>query len=582
MKKLFALLLVLSLMLSLPLTVSADGGRETECGNVMLTVTGCSTTPGADGAPRLTLFLSAGNKNDAPREISAEGCVIGPCELPVNLSLSLDAWESREAALVIPLTALSFFDMSDFSTDYIRLRLSVSDPEGASDAAAPLTLRIGELPKIEKRETSENELFRRFGARIVTLGANWDGRIYTAWFLFENNNDFPLHLNGSAEGAVFDGCTAQPHSGRVFRADIPADTQPDGRAFTLHCALTGLADGAEKPPVDMASFRAEMTARETDDGWTAASGTVESENSQSYIARVGMRDFRYDECLPIFEIDPDEPVLPARDSGLVSLACCGGYEVLAGSERAEGTRAILPLTLRSFTGEALSLRVEANGNAVSLPCLTAEALKCPANGSAEADFAFDAGGLAYTDLAGEESLRHGFALTVGPASEPAKSYGTHPADRECAVSRIETLEPCDFEETSVGALSVRLLGLDLTDGLSVWLRVKNESDREQRLAEARVEGMLNSDVVSFVNSGSTIPGEADCLVLLRAALFSEDGAADPFAYRLPALSELNTLKLRLGTEEEACNLSVMFQHNGNIMLANASIMNAELPAQPEE
>ena len=77
MKKLFALLLVLSLLLSLPLSVSADGGRETECGNVMLTVTGCCTTPGADGAPRLTLFLSAGNKNDAPREINAEGCVIG-------------------------------------------------------------------------------------------------------------------------------------------------------------------------------------------------------------------------------------------------------------------------------------------------------------------------------------------------------------------------------------------------------------------------------------------------------------------------------------------------------------------------
>ena len=97
-----------------------------------------------------------------------------------------------------------------------------------------------------------------------------------------------------------------------------------------------------------------------------------------------------------------------------------------------------------------------------------------------------------------------------------------------------------------------------------------------------MEGMLNSGVVSFVNSGSTIPAGADCLVLLRAAVFSEDGAADPFAFQLPALSELNTLKLRLGPERDACNLTIMFQHNGNIMLASASVTNAALPEEPEE
>lgn len=581
MKKLLALLLILSLLCSLPLTAEADG-RQTECDNVMLTVTGCCLTPGADGAPRLTLFLSAGNKNDTPREVRADGCVVGPCELPVNLSLTLDAWESREAALVIPLAALSFFDLSDFSTDGIRLRLSVSKADGVSVAASPLDLRVGQLPKIEERKRSEDELFRRFGARVITLGANWDGLYYTAWFLFENNNEFSLTLDGSAEGAVFAGCTVQPHSSRAFRVDIPADSKPEGCDFSLRCTLTGYADGPEKPPVNMASFRAEMTAQETDTGWTAALGSVESENSQSYIARVGMRDFQYDACSLAFEIDPDAPELAARDSGLVSLACCGGYEVLAGNERAEGTRAVLPLTLRSFTGEALSLRVEAKDSAVSLPCLTAEALKCAASGSAKADFVFDALGLAYTELAGEENLRHGFALTVGPASDLSKRYGTHLADRECTVGRIEPIEPCDFEETGVGALTVRLLGLDLTDGLSVWLRVKNDSDEPQPFGDTRMEGMLNSGVVSFVNSGSVIPAGADCLVLLRAAAFSGDGTADPFAFHLPALSELNTLKLRLGSGEDACNLTIMFQHNGNIMLASASTVNAALPEETEE
>lgn len=575
MKKILALLLILSLLLSLSVTASAADGRSTECGNVMLTVTGCCMTPGADGAPRLTLFLSAGNKNDSPREVHAEGCIIGPCELPVNLSLTLDAWESRETMLVIPLAALKFFDLSGFDLDYIRLRLSVSAPGGAVIPAGPLTLHTGALPKPERQESAEDELFARFGARIRALGTDYDGRFSTAWFLLENNNDFPLRLAGSAEGTVFAGCTAQPHTRLVFRLDFPADASAAAHSFVLRCALTGYADGTEKPPVNMASFRATLTLTE---GTITVDG-VESENDQSYIARVGLRDFNYDECLPIFEIDPDAPVLPARESGLVSLACCGGYEVLAGVERMEGTRTVLPLTLRSFTGEALTLRVSPNADALSLPCVTADALEAPANGSAAADFIFDATGLAYTPFAGTKDLVHGFTLNVGPAADPGRVYGAHPAEGVCAADKIEALQPCEFDEATAGGLRIQLLGLDLTDGLSVWLRVRNDSDTALSCGDARTEGMLNSSVVSFVNSGSQIPAGADCLVLLRAAEFDEDGTADPFAYLLPPLSELNTLKFRLGPGEDACSVTVMFQHNGNIMLASASVANVEIPEE---
>lgn len=575
MKKIPALLLILSLLLSLSVTASAADERSTECDNVMLTVTGCSMTPGADGAPRLTLFLSAGNKNDSPREVHAEGCVVGPCELPVNLSLTLDAWESRETMLVIPLAALKFFDLSGFDLDYIRLRFSVSAPDGTVIPAMPLTLHTGEIPKPERQEGEAEELFSRFGARILALGTDYDGRFSTAWFLLENNNDFPLTLDGSADGAAFAGCTAQPHTRLVFRLDFPADASAAAHSFTLRCSLTGYADGTEKPPVDMASFRATLTLTE---GTITVDG-VESENDQSYIARMGLRNFSYDECLPIFEVDPDAPVLPVRESGLVSLACCGGYEVLAGAERMEGTRSVLPLTLRSFTGEALTLRVSPNADALSLPCLTADALKAPANGSAAADFVFDASGLAYTPFAGTKDLVHGFTLSVGPASDPGHAYGAHPAEGACAAEKIEALQPCEFDEAAAGGLRIRLLGLDLSDGLSVWLRVRNESDRVLSCGDARTEGMLNSSVVSFVNSGSRIPAGADCLVLLRAAEFDEDGTADPFAYHLPALSELNTLKLRLGPGEDACSVTVMFQHNGNIMLASASVANVEMPEE---
>ena len=575
MKKILALLLILSLLLSLSVTASAADERSTECDNVMLTVTGCCTTPGADGAPRLTLFLSAGNKNDSPREVHADGCVVGPCELPVNLSLTLDAWESRETMLVIPLAALKFFDLSGFLLDYIRLRMSVSGADGTVALAAPLTLHTGELPKPERQTGTEDELFARFGARVLALGADFDGRFSTAWFLLENNNDFPLHLAGSAEGALFTGCMARPHTRLVFRLDFPADASAGGRSFTLRCSLTGYADGTEKPPVDMASFRAELTLKE---GMITVDG-VESENDQSYIARVGLRNFNYDECLPLFEVDPDAPVLPVRESGLVSLACCGGYEVLAGEERMEGTRTVLPLTLRSFTGEALTLSVSPNADALSLPCLTADALKAPANGSAAADFVFDASGLAYTPFAGTEDLGYGFTLNVGPASDPGRAYGTHPAEGVCAADKIEALQPCEFDEAAAGGLRIQLLGLDLSDGLSVWLRVRNDSDSALSCGDARTEGMLNSSVVSFVNSGSRIPAGADCLVLLRAAEFDEDGTADPFAYHLPALSELNTLKLRLGPEEDACSVTVMFQHNGNIMLASASVAKVDIPEE---
>ena len=576
MKKTLALLLVLALLLPLSLTAAADG-RSTECGNVMLTVTGCCTTPGADGAPRLSLFLTAGNKNDTPREVHAEGCVIGPCELPVNLTLTLDAWESQEAMLVIPLAALAFFDLSGMHTEFIRLRLSVAEA-GTDDTGVPavLALHIGALPKLEKRDSAGDELFRRFGARVVSLGTDWDGRYHTAWFLFENNNDFPLHLDGSADGgAIFSGCAAQAHSRTVFRADVPADEDAAG-GFTLRCSLSGYADGSSKPPVSMASFRALLSLAE-DGGLTL--GNKESENDQSYIARVGLRDFRYDECEPVFEYDPDEPELSRRESGLISLACCGGYEVLAGTERAEGTRAVLPLTLRSFTGEALALRLSPSGDGLSLPCLTVQALKAPANGSAEADFVFDAGGLAYTALAKANDLRHSFTLTVGPAADSGRSFGSHPAQLALVSGALSPLEPCEFEETAVGTLRFRLLGLDLSDGLSVWLWVKNESSREQSFGDARMEGMLNSDVVSFVNSGSVIPAGSECLVLLRAAVFSEDGTADLFSFRMPPLSELNTLKLRLGPGDDACNISVMFRHNGDIMLAGASIQNDLIPEE---
>ena len=129
-------------------------------------------------------------------------------------------------------------------------------------------------------------------------------------------------------------------------------------------------------------------------------------------------------------------------------------------------------------------------------------------------------------------------------------------------------EPCAFEAVELDGLTVRLLGLELMDGFSVWLEVRNETDTELPFAGNRLEGMLNSSVLGFVNSGATVPAQSECLVLLRGAVFSENGAADPFAFKLPPLSELNTLKLRLGTGEDAETLTLMFQKNGAVMFAS--------------
>lgn len=193
---------------------------------------------------------------------------------------------------------------------------------------------------------------------------------------------------------------------------------------------------------------------------------------------------------------------------------------------------------------------------------------------------FDAGGLAYTEYAGTAGLNCGLALCVGPAANPARLYGQHPTARHSeAAAELKPKEPCAFEAVELDGLTVRLLGLDLMDGFSVWLEVRNDTDTELPFAGNRLEGMLNSSILSFVNSGATIPAQSECLVLLRGAVFSENGAADPFAFKLPPLSELNTLKLRLGPEEDARNVTVMFQHNGNIMLAGSSIANLSVPEE---
>lgn len=561
MKKLLALLLALSLLAGLPVSASAEGdGRSVECDNVMLTVTGCCTTPGADGVPRLTLFLSAGNKNDAPRTVTVERCVIGACELPVSFTLALDAWESRETALVVPLAPLAFVENVRAEDAHARLGFAVTGEETVS--APWLTLHVGPLSVPEQRECAEGEVFHRFGVRVLPLGADWDGRWLTAWLMLENNNDFPVRLTGSAGDAIFAGASVGAHSRAAFRVDFPGKTPAD-RRFALRCGLEGYADGTDKAPAGMASFQAELSFVRADDDWSLAVEDASYENDQGYIARVGMRDFHYDEYLPLYEVDPDAPLLSARESGLVSLVCCGGYEILAGDERAEGTRAVLPLTLRSFTQEALTLRVT---EGEPLPCLTGAALLCLENGSAAMDFVFDAGSLAYADPAESQSLTHSFVLTVAPASDPEQSYGAYPAERTCAVREIEPKEPSGFEALALGALRVEVLGLELTDGLSLWLRVQNVTGRDAALADERTEGMLNSSAVSFLNSAPVIPAASERLVLLRAAEFSDAGEADPFAFHTPPLSELNTLKLRLGEQ----TVTLMFRHNGSVMLVSAA------------
>ena len=576
MKKCLAFLLLLALLSALPAAASAEEPRPgVEIGGVTVTATGCSSTPGADGAPRLTVFLRAENKNDAPRALCAQSCLIGPCELPANLSCTLEAGESAEAMLVVPLTPLSYFDLSTSLTDFLRLRLAVSAPGGEAEPAggAWLLLRVGQLPPVSPRERDGDELFRRFGVRVLTLGADWDGRVLTAWFLLENNNDFPLRLTGGLEGEAASplcGGSVRGHSRAAFRVDVPTDIRPVARIFTLGCSLAGYADGDGREPVPMATFKASFHTREAEAGvWTVIlAGECESENDQRYIERVGLRDFAYDECLPVYEIETEKPPLPRQESGLVSLACCGAYEVLAGTETRSGTLIRLPLTLRSFTGEGLSLRLQPPREGLGLPCLTTQALCCGPNGSASAEFLFDTGSLAYTGLAGDAGLTHAFTLLVGPADDPERSFGVHPAERTCAITGgIEPAEAVDFPETPLGALSFRLLGLDVSDGLSLWLEVKNTGDAELPFGSARMDAILNSTAVELLNSGPSIPAHAQTLVLLRGAVFSPDGAADPFAFRTPPLTDFNTLKLRLA---EDMTLTLMFRQNGDLMFANAA------------
>ena len=58
MKKLTAILLLLCMLVPLAAAASADSPQTAVYG-VSVTATGCSATPGADGAPRLTVFLDA-------------------------------------------------------------------------------------------------------------------------------------------------------------------------------------------------------------------------------------------------------------------------------------------------------------------------------------------------------------------------------------------------------------------------------------------------------------------------------------------------------------------------------------------
>ena len=572
MKKLTAILLLLALLSALPVTAAAESPRIVVDG-VSVAAAGCSVTPGADGAPRLTVFLEAENKNDAPRVIEAASCLIGPCELPANLSCTLEAGGRGEAMLVVPLLPLSYFDLSVFLTDFLRLRLRVSAPGGEATVGDWMLLRPGQLPPIAARDPGGDELFRRFGARVTTLGADWDGRVLTAWFLLENNNDFPLLLTGGLTGeteAPLCGGSVQAHSRAAFRVDVPTDKRPVARIFTLACKLSGYADGADREPVPMASFEASFHTRETAPGaWSVIlAGDPESENDQRYIVRVGLRDFRYDENLPIYELDTALPPLPKRECGLVSLTCCGAYEVLAGPETQSGTLLCLPLTLRSFTGEALSLRIAPPQEGLALPCLTASPLTCPADGSASADYFFEAAGLAFTEYAGETRLSHGFTLLIGPESEAERLYGAYPAERSCTLT--EAIRPAGeshFEEISLGALSLRLLGLDVSDGLSIWLEAKNTGDSALPFGSQQMEAMLNSTALELVNSSPEISAGAETLIFLRGAAFAEDGAADPLAFQTPPLSELNTLKLKLA---EGATLTLMFRQNGDVMFANVA------------
>ncbi len=584
MKKLVSILLVLTLVLSFSAAASAGDvppeTNELSFDGVTVTATGYSLTPGADGEPRLTIFLRAVNLGEGVKTLRCAAFQMASCELPACLCLTLDPGESAEETLVVPLAALSYFDLSDKSLDFARLRFFAVGMEEEPVFSDWLSLRLGSAPQLAGTESEDVEFFARFGARIRPLGARCDGQYLTAWLLLENNNNYALGLTGDRE----EGETAQytltsgyvqGHSRAAFRVDMPLEKTPMAVSFNLRCILSGYADGENWPPVNMTDLKLPLRLESAEDGHWAISLTdrVETSFDQSYIARVGMKEFPYNEYLPVYMVNPDQKPLPERDAELASLACCAGYEVLAGAEQLierGGVRlTALPLVLRSFNGEALALTLRPVADAVWLPCLTVGSLRAEACGSAGETVLFDAGGLAYTDHAGEAELNCGLALCVGPAASPARLYGQHPTARHsAAAAELKPKEPCAFEAVKLDGLTVRLLGLDLMDGLSVWLRVRNDTDTELPFAGSRLEGMLNSSVLGFVNSGAVIPAQSECLVLLRGAVFSADGAADPFAFRTPPLSELNTLKLRLGAEGSAETLTLMFQKNGAVMFAS--------------
>ena len=116
-------------------------------------------------------------------------------------------------------------------------------------------------------------------------------------------------------------------------------------------------------------------------------------------------------------------------------------------------------------------------------------------------------------------------------------------------------------------LTLRLLGLDVSDGLSIWLEAKNTGISALPFGSQKMDAMLNSTVIELVNSSPEIPAGTDTLVFLRGAVFDKDGAADPLAFQMPPLTELNTLKLKLA---EGTTLTLMFRQNGDVMFANVA------------
>ena len=73
MKKLVSILLVLALVLSLSAAASAGDippeTNEISFDGVTVTATGCSLAPGADGEPRLTIFLRAVNLGEGVKTL---------------------------------------------------------------------------------------------------------------------------------------------------------------------------------------------------------------------------------------------------------------------------------------------------------------------------------------------------------------------------------------------------------------------------------------------------------------------------------------------------------------------------------